>query len=65
MKFLLIDMDNLPENVDSVVDLSDAEFEKVAVESGGQVIEDVEDFESQFNSEFISTAIHQLRIVLK
>ena len=65
MKFLLIDLNNLPEDVDQVLGLSDAEFEKIAIQSGGLVIEDAKEFESQFNSEFVSTENHQLRIVLK
>lgn len=60
MKFLLIPFGNMKTN--DVSELSDETFEQLAIENG-VVIEDAEDFQSQFNSEMINSETMQLRIV--
>ena len=67
MKYLIIHIDQIPEELDcsdlTSVGISDKEFETLAVKHG-KVIGSCEEFESQFNSEMVSTTNDQIRIVL-
>ncbi len=60
MKYLLFSWDEIPEIRDlSYID--NKEFEKLA-EKYGVIYDNKDDFEAGFNSEYISTHTHQLRI---
>ena len=60
MKFLLYNCDYV--EVGDPSELTDKEFQELAEEEGGFVIDSLEDFEARFNSEHFSTHTHQLRI---
>lgn len=60
MKFVLFTLDNV--EVSDLTELTDAECIALA-EQDGHIFSSLEDFQSAFNAEIISTSIHQLRIV--
>ena len=62
MKYLLIDLNKLEEEVQDFSELSNEKFEELA-EKSGKVVNSSADFESEFNSERINTNTDQLRIV--
>ena len=61
MKYLIFDWSKCSD-IGDLSEISDKEFEKLAIKYG-MVIKDSGDFQAEFNSERISTDIHQLRIV--
>ena len=61
MKYLIFDWSKCSD-IGDLSEISDKEFEKLAIKYG-MVIKDSWDFQAEFNSERISTDIHQLRIV--
>ena len=61
MKYLIFDW-NKCSDIGDLSEISDKEFEKLAIKYG-MVIKNSKDFESEFNAERISTDIHQLRII--
>ena len=70
MKYVLFDWDDIDklseeeaDEVNDVSDLSDERYIELTLKMGGIVTDDIDDFESMFNSEEISTTRHQLRII--
>jgi predicted nuclease of predicted toxin-antitoxin system len=63
MKYLLFNFDTIKTEVNDPSELTDEEFEALASQEDGFIIESDEDFESRFNSEHFSTVTHQLRII--
>lgn len=62
MKYLLFNWDLLTEDVSDPSELTDGDFETLAL-NFGFVYTSLSDFESAFNSEHFSTHTHQLRII--
>lgn len=67
MKYLLLNMENVNEEINDFSkdgELTNEKFEELVRKTkGSRIINSTEDFEAQFNSEFFSTEVHQLRIV--
>ena len=63
MKYLLFNWNCENVNVNDPSELTDIEFQELAEQEGGFVVDSSEDFEARFNSEHFSTATHQLRII--
>ena len=61
MKYLIFDWSKCSD-VGDLSEISDKEFEEFA-KKYGYIFNDSNEFEAHFNSERISTDIHQLRIV--
>ncbi len=51
--------------VNDASELTDKEFEELAMQDGGFVIYDTDEFVSGFNAEYINSTVHQLRIIVK
>ena len=63
MRYLLFDWDEVSDDINDPTELTDQQFEELASLPNGFVFENSEDFNSAYNSQQISTATHQLRII--
>ena len=65
MKYLLFNWEMINKEVNDASELTDKEFEELAMQDGGFVIYDTDEFVSGFNAEYINSTVHQLRIIVK
>lgn len=64
MKYLLFNWEMINKEVNDPSELTDKEFEELANQDGGFVIDNTEEFVSRFNAEQINSTVHQLRVVM-
>ena len=62
MKYLLFNWEEIEKSINDPSDLSDKEFEKLAIDHG-HIYNNAEDFKASFNAEIFSVHTHQLRII--
>lgn len=63
MRYLLFDWDEVNDDINDPTELTDQEFEELASLPNGYIFENSDDFTSAYNSQQVSTATHQLRII--